>query len=500
MSNLPFAKIIQAKVQAFHRDESGAVTLWWTFWTLAFFTFSSIAVDTSQAWRVKAMLQAASDSAAFGGAIAMAQRAMAADPLSESQEPVEVVLEVVDDVLTQNGPPELPVEVEGEDPVEVALSMARRNLAPEKMGDVLLRDDVELGVWNPATREFVPSPAPHDAIRVTLRRAHENGNPEPTFVARIAGFDNWDIVVQSVARTFRSPRAECEEPVLTARARIDVQTNNVWVGICVRATATAHVDTSESWLSDETAGLIDRILLETLAPYQGNGSEMSGTGAVLAVETGSSGGDGPIDLIDQYLGTTNSSASLDSMIAQLVANASTVIYRESFDFTEVTAGATYHVQCNDNQTLYIPGGVPIRDVVILSECPVRVGQDVDLSSTIIISNIDALNNVEVTPTMPSGVFMGAKDQCNPGDGLRVMAFVDAETAVRMKAFDPELFPLGDILASAQREGGQPDAPVDVGVDIDLANEFLTGGALEDLLGICLGAEYLLEVNAFALAG
>jgi hypothetical protein len=95
--------------------------------------------------------------------------------------------------------------------------------------------------------------------------------------------------------------------------------------------------------------------------------------------------------------------------------------------------------------------------------------------------------------------MGAQDNCGPQDGVRIMAFVDAEAAARFKLFDPELFPLGGVLASAQREGGGTQEPTIAGVDVDLADEILTGAALEDLLGICLGAEYMLEVNAFALA-
>jgi hypothetical protein len=130
---------------------------------------------------------------------------------------------------------------------------------------------------------------------------------------------------------------------------------------------------------------------------------------------------------------------------------------------------------------------------------VRLDQNVRLSSTVIISNLAALKHVDLTIQPPSGVFLGSKDQCDAGDGVRIMVFIDVATTARLKLFDPEIFPLGDVLVSAQREGGGPSGPIDLGFGIDIAGNLLTGAVLEDLLGICLGAQYMLDVNAFALA-
>lgn len=83
--------------------------------------------------------------------------------------------------------------------------------------------------------------------------------------------------------------------------------------------------------------------------------------------------------------------------------------------------------------------------------------------------------------------------------MKILVFVDVETAARLTLFDPEVFPLGDFLVEAERQADDPDAPVDLALGVDVEGGFLTGAQLEDLLGICLGAQYMLDVNAFALA-
>jgi hypothetical protein len=87
----------------------------------------------------------------------------------------------------------------------------------------------------------------------------------------------------------------------------------------------------------------------------------------------------------------------------------------------------------------------------------------------------------------------------PEDGVRVMVFTDVDSATRFKLFDPEVFPLGDLLISASRDNEDVTAPADVSVNLDLQGDLLTGAVLEDLLGVCLGAEFLLDVDAYALA-
>jgi hypothetical protein len=49
MSASLFANFLRTRVIAFREDTTGAVSIWMIFWSLAFLTLGSIAVDTSEA-------------------------------------------------------------------------------------------------------------------------------------------------------------------------------------------------------------------------------------------------------------------------------------------------------------------------------------------------------------------------------------------------------------------------------------------------------------------
>ncbi len=455
---------------AFHRDERGAVTLWMTFWMFAFLLFGSIAVDTSQAWRIKAMLQAAADAAAFGGAITLG-----GSTRHQSLEGFETG-----------------------DPTDVALMMAQRNLPPEAMGTVLKREDVELGIWDPNRRAFVPGQKPHNAVRVTLRRAEANGNAEPTFLAGIVGHDAWDIEVQSVARIFPSRRAECINPIITARARVNFLARDAWLGICVHEKAIVGGEESDHWLSDEIIALADRIMLETLAPYRRDQFSTKHTDRYNERINKTNEQTDSIALIEQYLDRGNSLSSLRALASQAKAMATVTLSPELIDFSTLNRGGIYYVECDGRQTLSIPGDVWVSEVTILSECPVRVASETDLSSAVIVSNLNALRDKRFSHQPENSVDNKSKSVCTPGHGVRVMAFVNVESARRFYTFHPRFFPLGDILESIQHDGGSSADLIAAGVDVDLANAFLADPVLTDLLGLCLGGSHMLEVNAFAL--
>lgn len=81
-----------------------------------------------------------------------------------------------------------------------ALDYAAKNMDTATHGTVLTSTGVELGQWNPATRTFSPGASPATAVRVSLARSAANGNPAPTHFAKVLGFDEVDVVAQSVAQ------------------------------------------------------------------------------------------------------------------------------------------------------------------------------------------------------------------------------------------------------------------------------------------------------------
>lgn len=210
-------------------------------------------------------------------------------------------------------------------------------------------------------------------------------------------------------------------------------------------------------------------------------------------------GSGPISLLDEWLGVTQTNFDFDSMIADMAGDATTVLDRDGLDFTDLVADSSYFIQCDADDVLTIPAGTVLSGISLISECPVRVEQDVHLQATVVIGNLAALRHVELSIEAPGEISITEPGPCKPGDGVQVLIFIDVSTSARFTLFDPEVYPLGDILVAANSHGVDADGPVDLGLNVDVIGELSLGTVVENLLGVCLGAQYMLEVDAYAYA-
>jgi hypothetical protein len=141
---------------------------------------AGLAVDTAHAFRERTMMQAAADAAAAAAAM------------------------------------ELPDGVEAK---AEALAYLEANLPAARHGRTAEKDDVHLGRWDAA---------PMDAVAVRIERTEDNGNPLPTFLLRLLGFETWDVGVQAVAR---APIA-CQS--LRAMGTVEIRKEAVFgPGVCV---------------------------------------------------------------------------------------------------------------------------------------------------------------------------------------------------------------------------------------------------------------------------
>ncbi|MCL5777123.1 pilus assembly protein TadG-related protein [Limibaculum sp. FT325] len=158
--------------RSFLRDQDGAVTIWLLMWSILFIGFAGLAVDVSNAYRTRAMLQATADAAAHAGAIKLA-----------------------------GGGTEAEVDAE-------AISYAQTNLPVARNGTVVLPDDVTLVTYipdpnNPGKGQAYTAMPDKNAVRVIAQRATVEGEltkvPLPTSLLRIIDFNSWNITVEAIA-------------------------------------------------------------------------------------------------------------------------------------------------------------------------------------------------------------------------------------------------------------------------------------------------------------
>lgn len=161
----------------FIRDEQGAMTAWMLIWAVVFLGLAGVAVDVSNAFRNKAMLQITADTAAHAA--------------------IGNLISLEDEQLA----------------VKAAVETAARNLSFDDAPDPVTDADVIFGLWDHSKRAFEPGDpslasgmiAP--AVQVTARRDEAAGNPVLTTFLRVMGVEFLDVAASSVAVTAFPPCA-----------------------------------------------------------------------------------------------------------------------------------------------------------------------------------------------------------------------------------------------------------------------------------------------------
>ncbi len=174
------------------RDERGAMTTWLILWTIGFLGLAGLAVDVTNGFRNKAILQVTADSASHAAIAAL------------------IAERTVDEARAS------------------AVDVAARNLDFADLPDPVGPDDVEFGLWTFATRSFEPgdpslaTSGSAAAVRVSARRTEAAGNALLTTLLRVVGVSSLDVSASSVAVAAQPP---CGSNGIIARDWVSLNSN-----------------------------------------------------------------------------------------------------------------------------------------------------------------------------------------------------------------------------------------------------------------------------------
>lgn len=146
--------------KSFGSDQRGAVMIWLSVSMIALIGLATLAIDMSYLYVTQTRLQGAADAAALAAAS------------------------------------ELPDEAAAR---TVAIDYAVKNMPVAEFGNVLAPADVEVGSWDAAARAFSAGANPINAVRVSTRRAHENGNAANLFFANVLGVAQANVSTSAIA-------------------------------------------------------------------------------------------------------------------------------------------------------------------------------------------------------------------------------------------------------------------------------------------------------------
>ena len=187
----------------FRAQEDGGVTAFGIFTFGLMMLTVGLAIDVTNAYRHKALLQVTADSAAQAGIVALA-RGQEADIIRDAAE-----------------------------------AMIERNMPEASYGPLITDPSTELQVlhYDPATAEIFRADTdyPANAVVVRLQRSAATGNPLPTFLMGMAGQDAWSLAATSVAVLVPTQRCSNAEGII-ARGSLELGVApEIGVGFCLHS-------------------------------------------------------------------------------------------------------------------------------------------------------------------------------------------------------------------------------------------------------------------------
>lgn len=194
------------KIKQFIRNEDGIATVWSIFWLILCFSISGLAIDTTNAWKIKQIMQSAADAAAHAGALELGTVGN------------DLIVDAVQESANQ---------------------YASLNMNPDRFGDVLVDNDIKVGYWDNDAQSFSEMHASSveipNAVRVVIRQDGVSGASVSTFFLRFVGFDEFTIAASAIVQRFV---AQCEGDGIFANGDNNSSAGQIYTdGFCMHGEA-----------------------------------------------------------------------------------------------------------------------------------------------------------------------------------------------------------------------------------------------------------------------
>ncbi len=147
-------------MRQFLRQQSGLVSVQNLLFFLMFIGVGGIAIDVTNAYRMRSIMQATSDSAALSAAVELPNAAQA---------------------------------------TSVAEQFVEYNMPASQFGTLTEAEDIVFGTWDADARVFTENPGSPNAVVVTLSRTRTKNNALPLALLGVVGIDYWNIETRAMA-------------------------------------------------------------------------------------------------------------------------------------------------------------------------------------------------------------------------------------------------------------------------------------------------------------
>lgn len=339
-----------------------------------------------------------------------------------------------------------------------ALKVAKLNMPSDDFGEVLTAQDIVFGDYDRATRTFTADPNSRAAVMVETSRGMKDGNAVSSFLLQFVGVMGWDLKSRSIFETYYPT---CLMEGFVADGVINVQSNNSYFnGFCMHSNSYVTINNNNYFEPGTIVSMPDTN--DLVVSVNGN-EEPKNEGLDEALREGK-----------YFIKILN---RLDRIVAGVQDRHSRYArdYINNYNVAEITAGNGNNLSTTFNKATIDPASLQKRrvntadctgeltlsagtyeDVVIISECDVKINNNVILTNATLITK-GSVNGSHIT--------LGAKDNCAPGGGAQLLAYGDVAFSSTIEMYGGQIVAAGDIDFQANGDGMQ-GASIVAGGDID----------------------------------
>ena len=402
------------------------------FWFMLMVGITGMAVDSTNGFRSRTMLQATADASALAAAIDLPNNAAV---------------------------------------TATAVSYADNNMGVDLNGTVLNTADVHVGHWNASTNSLDTTSGFPDSVMVTVRQTEENSNPVPVNFLRIVGLSDWNVQAQAVAQRFIP---ECLKDGLVAEGTVNIESGNGFVNnICIHGQQGVEMQIDNSFQSGVTVSMPDPD--SQLSTPSGSMTSNPGLPEALRENILHPRMVKDLDNIIAKLRDPSLDTGLVKVIPSYIdATLPVIAETNKIDFTGLNfptgSGRIYDIDCKGKPTVNIPAGITISNVVIVIECSIAVNPGATLTNVVLSSyrvgngQADPLNHTNIS--VAANVQLGAPDLCALGGGVQFFSAASVQISSSAIIDGLQIVAAGDIQLGT-RDIGINGISAQAGQDITL---------------------------------
>jgi Flp pilus assembly protein TadG len=412
--------MLRVRIHQFANNEAGGGTIMGLLWFALLVGITGMAVDVTDGFRNRTMLQATADSSALAAAIDLPDKAVA---------------------------------------VATAVTYAVDNMGTELNGSVLDPADVLVGLWDGATQSLDQTSLVPDAVMVTVHRSSANANALPVNFLRIMGLQTWNVTAQAVAQRFIP---ECLRDGLIAREIVDMTSNNGFVNeICIHGEQGVDIESNNYF---ETGVNVSTPRIPEMLDLNGNGmtSNIGLPPALRENHLDPRMVNHITEITDAFLAmnTVSATALTAKVMPSYIDMTKDVIVTDNrFNFQSAIPHRVYHVQCQPMRNLVLPAGILLDMIVLIADCQITIGANSTVTDSVIISRSGPtpggnanLNIGDANISTAAGVQLGKPDNCATGGGVQLFSNATIHTSSTTRIDGVQMVALGDIFLGARSMG------------------------------------------------